>query len=163
MLTQNNNDNDTLSEITKLEEKINTIRDILKTRQCLADNQDFGLHYGQLSDFLDQIEDVVNPTENTVNEYISLEQNTVYKIPLGNGVLCIEATNDPLYPGVDIEFVPNNESSDELVTRPRILIEAPLDPDTNEYENLRALVWGRADSEDYTDKITFDNKQLSKH
>ncbi len=98
-----------------------------------------------------------------MNMYKQLKQDVTYRVALGNGVLQIKATNDPLYPGVDIEFVPNNESSDELVTRPRILIEAPLDPDTNEYENLRALIWGRADSEDYTDKITFDNKQLSKH
>ena len=55
--------NELISEL-KLEnaaiEKLNKIRAILSEKNGVADNQEFGLHYGQVLDYLEQIEEVVN-------------------------------------------------------------------------------------------------------
>lgn len=52
-----------LSEL-KLEiaaiEKLNKIRVILSEKNGVADSQEFGLSYGQVLDYLEQIEDVMN-------------------------------------------------------------------------------------------------------
>lgn len=40
-------------------EKINKIREIIKEKNCVSDSQEFGLHYGQIMDYLEQIETVV--------------------------------------------------------------------------------------------------------
>ena len=44
------------------------------------------------------------------------------------------------------------------MTRARVLIENP-NPDEKDIKDtdLRVLVWGRKDSEDYTDEIVFDD------
>ena len=42
------------------EEKINKIKAILSDKNGVADSQEFGLHYGQLMYYLEQIEEVVN-------------------------------------------------------------------------------------------------------
>lgn len=99
-----------------------------------------------------------------MDNYIKLEENKTYGIPLANGVLRIDVCPDPLYPGIDIEFVPNDDTTNNStpITRPRVLIEAPIDESTNEQNNLRVLVWGRHDSEDYSDEIEFENEQMSK-
>ncbi len=94
-----------------------------------------------------------------MSNYIKLEANKTYGIPIANGVLRIDVCQDPDYPGVDIEFVPN---SDVLTTRARILIEAPIDSETEKQQNLRALIWGNAYSEDYSESVDFQNEQLNK-
>lgn len=96
-----------------------------------------------------------------MSNYIKLKPDKTYGIPLSNGVLRIDVCSDINYPGIDIEFVANKESN-EPFTRPRVLIEAPIDINTSKQENLRVLVWGDAKSEDYTDSIVFEDAQLSK-
>lgn len=64
------------------------------------------------------------------------------------GYLRADVSQDPFYPGIDIEFVPYN--CVDGVTNPRILVEKPKDSNT-----LRALVWNDSKSEDYTDEIVF--------
>lgn len=71
MQTKANNNDELWSRITKLEETLNAVRNVLKTRQGIADSQEFGLHYGQLSDFLNQIEDIVNPVKMDMSKHIS--------------------------------------------------------------------------------------------
>ena len=40
-------------------EKINKIKEILREKNGVADSQEFGLNYGQVLDYLEQIEEVV--------------------------------------------------------------------------------------------------------
>ena len=40
-------------------EKINKIREILLEKDCVSENQEFGLHYGQIYDYLDRIEEII--------------------------------------------------------------------------------------------------------
>lgn len=94
------------------------------------------------------------------NNYIELKPNKIYGIPLANGILRVDVSCDEDYPGLDIEFIPNNENI-KPVTRPRVLIEAPINENGTQ-DNLRALVWANEDSEDYSDEIIFSNKQLNK-
>ena len=40
-------------------EKINKIREILLEKECVSDSQEFGLHYGQICDYLDRIAEII--------------------------------------------------------------------------------------------------------
>ena len=91
-----------------------------------------------------------------------LEPNKKYILPIADGQLELTVSNDPLYPGVDIEFVMPDESQD-YITKPRIVIEAPIDEDTKIQENLRVLLWAGAYTEDFTNKVVFTNRQLCKN
>ena len=86
---------------------------------------------------------------------ITLESNKIYKLPIKNGYLDIRVSVDPDYPGLDIEYIDNNESkmdfSEDYFTRPRVLIECPKDSN-----QLRTLVWDNPRSEDYNSEITFE-------
>ena len=73
----------------------------------------------------------------------------VTTLPIGNGYLDIRASVDPDYPGLDVEFIPDNETDGTYRTRPRVLIERPNG------EGLRVLVWADPRSEDYSDEIEF--------
>lgn len=64
------------------------------------------------------------------------------------GYFSIDECQDSDYPGVDIEFVANNDTGENM-SRPRVLFEFPKDGE------LRVLVWTDKDSEDYTNEITF--------
>lgn len=79
-----------------------------------------------------------------------LEPSKTYKLPIRNGYLDIMVSNDPNYPGLDIEYVSHK---DHMSTNPRVLIENPQ-PD-GEMQNLRVLIWNDPASEDYTEKIEF--------
>lgn len=73
-------------------------------------------------------------------------------VEVEGGRLIATASLDPEYPGIDVEFVPNQETC--KASTPRILIEQPKG------ENLRALVWGNPDKEDYTVKVEFDSTDV---
>lgn len=72
------------------------------------------------------------------------------EVTLPNGTLVADKVSDPNYPGIDIEFIPDDEPEIPLSTRPRILVERPI-----EDEQLRALIWSDPAKEDYTEEITF--------
>ena len=82
---------------------------------------------------------------------VEINKTAIYKLPIKNGYLEIMASQDPNYPGLDIEYIDNAASKEEPHTRPRVLIECP--EDTNK---LRALIWGNPDSEDYDTEIEFE-------
>lgn len=67
-------------------------------------------------------------------------------VKIEGGYLRADASQDPNYPGIDIEFVADKED-DGCLSRPRILFEKPLGGD------LRALVWNNPNSEDYEEEI----------
>lgn len=79
--------------------------------------------------------------------------STVYSeqeldIVVEGGYIRANAFQDDDYPGIDVEFVPDGPQKNVL-SFPRVLFEKPKDDD------LRVLVWGDAQSEDYTDEIIF--------
>lgn len=71
------------------------------------------------------------------------------RVNVKDGYIKASASCDPDYPGIDIEFVPNNYNG-ETLSIPRVLFEKPVD------DKLRALIWDDADDEDYTKEIIFD-------
>lgn len=74
-------------------------------------------------------------------------------VKVKGGYLRADASQDPDYPGIDIEFIADNESAD-MLSRPRVLFEKPVDG------RLRALVWSNPKSEDYDEEIEFSNDGL---
>lgn len=42
------------------EEKLKRIQEIISEKNGVADSQEFGLHYGQISNYLDQIEEMIS-------------------------------------------------------------------------------------------------------
>lgn len=82
-----------------------------------------------------------------VFEKSAIELNTL--VP--NGRLQTNTCGDDDYPGVDIEYIPDNESEyPDVLTRPRVRIEKPVDS-----EILAAMLWTDKNDEDYTHKHTF--------
>ena len=73
------------------------------------------------------------------------------EVKLPNGMIVANKALDPDYPGIDIEFIPDDEPEIPLSIRPRILVERPIE----EGEHLRALIWSNPAKEDYTEEITF--------
>ena len=85
---------------------------------------------------------------------IELDPTKTYPMKIKNGYLDIRCSQDPEYPGLDIEYISNIENGaprEELYVRPRVLIECP-----KEDNNLRCLIWGDTGHEDYTDCIDFE-------
>lgn len=74
-------------------------------------------------------------------------------VRVNGGVLRADPSQDPDFPGMDIEFIPDKET--DGLSRPRVLIETPK-AEEGGFESLRCLVWGRKDSEDYTEEINFE-------
>ena len=83
-----------------------------------------------------------------------LDKDKRYAIKLQIGLLVLGVSKDKDYPGIDIEFLPHDDDKNTL-TRPRILIEAPVNEETGDQRDLRALVWADPESEDYSDEINF--------
>lgn len=73
-----------------------------------------------------------------------MEQITV---PVKGGKLIATPNNDPNYPGIDIEFVPDKEK--DWLSNPRVTVEYPND------DQLQAIVWEDREKEDSTDTIYF--------
>lgn len=83
-----------------------------------------------------------------------LPENFIH-VRLPKGRIIAELAQDSDYPGVDIEYVSDNED-DEPRTRPRVLIE--YNREANEF---RVLVWADPNSEDYSDEIIFQHPDFS--
>ncbi len=71
------------------------------------------------------------------------------RVNVKGGYIRANASEDPDYPGIDVEFVPDNYNG-ETLSIPRVLFEKPVD------DKLRALIWDDVDDEDYTKEIVFD-------
>lgn len=71
-------------------------------------------------------------------------------VKVNGGHIVATASPDPDYPGIDVEYVADNDIG-EYLSRPRVLMEKTFDS-----ENVRALVWAEKDKEDYTDTFEFD-------
>ena len=77
--------------------------------------------------------------------------NNVLFVKANGGYFRAEASCDPNYPGIDIEFISDNET-DDAFSRPRILFEKPMNS-----ENLRVLIWDNPDNEDYEEEYVLRN------
>ena len=73
----------------------------------------------------------------------------VIKARVKGGYIVASVYSDPDYPGIDIEYVADNDNG-QMQSRPRVLFEYPNDG------YLRALIWKDPGSEDYTDEIEFE-------
>lgn len=78
-----------------------------------------------------------------------MENIKEFKVKTKDGYFWATASGDVDYPGIDIEFIADNDNGDNL-SRPRILFEYPTDG------KLRVLIWDDKDNEDYTREIEFD-------
>lgn len=84
--------------------------------------------------------------------YIVIE-NDVFELKtlVPGGKINIEPSYDADYPGVDMEYIPeNNDEYPDESTRPRVLIEKPV-----KTSKLSVMVWADANNEDYSQKIEF--------
>lgn len=75
--------------------------------------------------------------------------NNVLIVKVNGGYFRAEPSQDPDYPGIDVEFISDTENEDDL-SRPRVLFEYPI-----EDGELRVLVWNNPKNEDYEEEITF--------
>lgn len=71
-------------------------------------------------------------------------------VKTSNGYFKATPSQDPNYPGIDIEFIADDARFDDLC-HPRVLFEKPVD--TGE---LRALAWNDPKTEDFTQEILFN-------
>lgn len=71
------------------------------------------------------------------------------EVEVEGGRLVATANADPNYPGIDVEFIPSNDNGEEGVSNPRLLMEKPMG------DELRALIWGNKNVEDFTAKVKF--------
>lgn len=71
-------------------------------------------------------------------------------VKVNGGHIVATVSPDPDYPGIDVEYVADNDIG-EYLSRPRVLFEKPLDAD-----NVRALIWADKNQEDYTDDFEFN-------
>jgi hypothetical protein len=78
--------------------------------------------------------------------------NNTLQIRLPNGYLIATISQDPDYPGIDVEYIDDNEKETDL-SRPRVLIEAPVESNGV----VRALIWNDPKDEDYTEDIDLYN------
>lgn len=69
-------------------------------------------------------------------------------VRLANGYLIATICEDPYYPGIDIEYIDDEDNATDL-SRPRILIESPTDSNGI----IRALVWNDPENEDYETEV----------
>lgn len=78
-------------------------------------------------------------------------------VSIPGGRIYVDASVDTDYPGVDIEYVPDKEDNDNPLTRPRVVIER-CRQESGEFGPLRALIWADPNSEDYSEKIEFEEE-----
>lgn len=94
--------------------------------------------------------DALGSTEITVRlerPKIELTPGNDYRLPIRDGFLDISISAEPNYPGIDIEYVSENEDENSW-TRPRVVVE-----NDNLENELRCLVWADRTSEDFTDYV----------
>jgi hypothetical protein len=72
----------------------------------------------------------------------------VVQLPNGNQLVA-QASSDPSYPGIYITLEGENVDK-TAVSIPTVLMESLPEGE------LRVIVWGKKDSEDYTHKVVFE-------
>ena len=75
--------------------------------------------------------------------------NDIITVKVDGGLIIARKSSDLDYPGIDVEFVADNENPNNL-SRPRVLFESSKE------QGLRALIWDDQNNEDYTNEIVFN-------
>ena len=104
----------------------------------------------QVSAYCDQYEHQIkskNYVQLQEREKLLSAEGNVLIVNMEGGCLRADKSQDPDYPGIDVEFIPDCNEDDNL-SRPRVLIEKPCDSHI-----LRALIWNNPASEDYEEEI----------
>ena len=70
------------------------------------------------------------------------------RVRVEGGYLIATESGDTDYPGICVEFIAD-DMRDDALSIPSVLIEKPVDGD------LRVLIWGDEDDEDYTTEVKF--------
>ena len=70
------------------------------------------------------------------------------RVNVKGGYIRATVSEDPDYPGIDVEFVPNDYNG--TTTNPRVLVEQPVD---SKDIQCRALIWADKNEEDFTKEI----------
>jgi len=68
------------------------------------------------------------------------------KVKVQGGYLVATVSADPDYPGIDVEYISEDDNGERL-SRPRVLVECPPEG------ALRALIWNNPHSEDYEEEV----------
>lgn len=76
---------------------------------------------------------------------------TALTVRVKNGWLVATKSPDPDYPGIDVEYIVDNDKIKvkDALSRPRVLIEYP----TDDSYSLRALIWNNPHNEDYEEAV----------
>lgn len=139
--------------IKELEHEINKNATYSLQCQVFFDNSDFSfgksvelekIKRGNLT-LQDITEEIRN--DNKIENPTSSAGRLIVNVKGGSIVATI--SEDPQYPGIDVEFIPDHDDG-SIVSNPRILMEKPQN------EELRAVIWGNQNSEDFSNKIIFN-------
>lgn len=74
---------------------------------------------------------------------------------VNGGEIVATLSDDPNYPGIDVEFVPDDDAH-FVKSQPRVLFEMP-----KASQELRMLVWEDPQNEDYTQEIVFQSPKAA--
>ena len=91
--------------------------------------------------------DALTPPKHLCESTKEVEQNELVCAVHG-GKLVAQVCGGNEYPGISIEFVPDEEPDDDTVSEPCVVMEMPA-----RTHELRVFVWSNPHQEDYTHKI----------
>lgn len=139
-------------EITRTFNTVEEIRKEWYSEDCNLPSNDDEVVYAEIDgmqlhypSIFEELLDELGVKENFKEEKTNME----IKVKTKGGYLWATDCGDIDYPGIDVEFIANNEDENAL-SRPRILFEHPTDG------KLRVLIWDDKDNEDYTKEIVFN-------
>lgn len=112
---------------------------LIKDKSCLT---------GNINAYGDTKSANILHAENNYSLSIVEAPSVHIEIPVSNGILSCDTSFDPCYPGLDTEYISNQEDENTAATRPRVCIEE--NTDSNE---IRCIVWKDPSEEDYSEKI----------
>ena len=98
---------------------------------------------------------IINRGNNDTTYIITNHDYAAFTVSVPGGKLMANTALDPLYPGIDIEYIADDEEKlakdADVFTRPRVLIEKP-----RETKTLAAMIWGDKNNKGYTHKTVFE-------
>ena len=100
-----------------------------------------------------------------MTEILAKGNTYIVKLPKGHFEILINSS-DMTYPGIDIEYIPDDK--DQEGTNPRVVIEMPIytdkldENDTLETE-IKALLWNDPKTEDSTENITLGKVTITEN
>lgn len=81
-----------------------------------------------------------------------IDDTQTITVPVLGGEIRVTVCGDPDYPGVDVEYIADNDEG-QNPSRPRVTMEMTMVDESSGL--LRALAWTDPGKEDYTEEISF--------